>query len=71
MSDILETLKAEIEEGIEILRPHYPIDADLRTIAEYWRPQFYQRGRWPTAEEIEVGKARLAEVGQGGGGFAL
>jgi hypothetical protein len=62
MHDILETMKAEIEEGIEVLRPYYSgcKEATLRTLAEYWRPHYYLKGHWPTVEKIEE-KPRLAE----------
>jgi hypothetical protein len=61
VTDILETMRAELDEGAALLRPHYPNadDDSLRQHAEYWRPWRYKMGRWPSAEEIETAKAKL------------
>jgi hypothetical protein len=62
MIDILETLKAELDEGVAHLRPHYPDETDecLRDRAMWWRPGRYEKGRWPTDKEIETQKAKEA-----------
>jgi len=53
MSNI-DLMEAELDEGVEILRPYYP-DADdehLRSRAAHWRHFRYEKGRWPTDQEI-------------------
>lgn len=47
--DSVKTLQAELDEGIEFLRPHYPeaTDMELRARAESLRPRRYAGGRWP------------------------
>jgi hypothetical protein len=64
MHDILETMRAELDEGVALLRPHYPDDDDdaLCDRAMYWRPWRYSRGRWPSVEEIEAKKAKEIEA---------
>jgi hypothetical protein len=55
----LETMAAEIDECVELLRPHYP-DADeeaLRNHARCLRSERYERGHWPSAKEIAAAKA--------------
>jgi len=52
--DILETMKAELDEGAALLRPYYPEDDDeaLHERAICLRPWRYKEGRWPNAEEL-------------------
>jgi hypothetical protein len=52
--DILETMKAEIAEAVEMMRPHFPgFDEDsLRRRAESLRAQKYRDGRWPDFAEM-------------------
>ena len=47
--DSLTTMHAELDEGVELLRPHYPeaTDRELRARAESLRPRRYADGRWP------------------------
>jgi hypothetical protein len=54
----LETLRAELEECVELLRPHYPNETDerLHDRAISMRAERYATGRWPTDEEIEAQK---------------
>jgi hypothetical protein len=54
--DSLETLKAEMDECVALLRPHYPDDTEERLYerAMCMRPQRYATGRWPTDDEIEA-----------------
>jgi hypothetical protein len=51
MTDVLATMKAELEEGIGCLRLHYPRDSDsqLHDRALSLRPERYAHGSWPTA----------------------
>lgn len=58
------TLKAELDECIELLRPHYSdaTDEELHARAEWMRPKRYAAGRWPTAEEIEAKAKEEARV---------
>jgi hypothetical protein len=46
---IIESLKAEINEAIELQRAHFPNDSEmaLRNRAEQFRWQRYKDGRWP------------------------
>jgi hypothetical protein len=58
--DVLETIKAEMIEGGELLRPHYP-DDDEEQLSERVMSLLrdkYARGRWPTDEEIKIMKAQ-------------
>jgi hypothetical protein len=59
-TNILETLQAELDECVALLRPHYPNEDDnaLRERAVRLRPERYEKGRWPSAEEIEADKAK-------------
>jgi hypothetical protein len=54
MTDVLETMNAEIDECVELLRPHYPAatDEELHNRAEAMRAMRYQCGQWPSAKEI-------------------
>jgi hypothetical protein len=54
MTDILEIMKAELAEGVELLRPYYPKDKERQLLdrALHWRSWRYQHGRWPTDQEI-------------------
>jgi hypothetical protein len=63
MIDALETLKAELDEGVALLRPHYPEETDvqLRDHALYLRSERYARGRWPSDDEIMERKAKAAD----------
>jgi hypothetical protein len=56
MIDVLGTLKAELDECVTLLRPHYPDEPDeaLRHRAVWWRGFRYLNGRWPTDQEIEA-----------------
>jgi hypothetical protein len=65
--DLLETLKAEIAEAIELQRSEFPNDdeATLRYRAELLRPSRYKEGRWPdfavvAEEERKEAAARAA-----------
>jgi hypothetical protein len=60
--NILATILAEIAGAVELLRPHFPADAEdtLRRRAEAWRPKRYASGRWP--DFAEVAKAEAAEA---------
>ena len=60
--DSLETMKAELDEGVERLRRHYPDhnEQELLDRALYWRSQRYQHGREPTDQEINAEKAKAA-----------
>ena len=51
MTDILATMKAELVEGAEFLRAHYPDDSaeDLHYRALGLRQLFYRHGGWPAA----------------------
>jgi hypothetical protein len=59
---ILDTLRAEIEEAVELQRPYFPDDDDdaLRARAEAWRSKRYANGSWP--DFAEVAKAEAAEA---------
>jgi hypothetical protein len=63
--DVLETLKAELDWCVALLRPHYPEedDAQLRDRAIDLRAECYARGRWPSDNEIVARKAKAAEEG--------
>jgi hypothetical protein len=65
--DVLETLKAELDWCVALLRPHYPEedDAQLRDRAIDLRAECYARGRWPSDDEIVTRKAKAAEEGGG------
>jgi hypothetical protein len=54
VSDLLETLKAETAEAIEMMRPHFPNRSEdsLRQLAEALRSERYRSGRWPDFAEI-------------------
>jgi hypothetical protein len=54
-TNCLESMKAEIAEGIEIIRPIWPEDSegDLRSRAELLRGERYLKGRWPTVGELK------------------
>ena len=69
---IIESLKAEISEAVELQRAHFPNDDELtlRNRAEQFRPQRYKEGRWPdfaavakqeAAEKAAAAAARAAE----------
>jgi hypothetical protein len=59
MIDTLETLKAELDEGVALLRPHYSekTEVALRDHAAFSRYERYARGCWPSDDEIIAGKA--------------
>jgi hypothetical protein len=65
LTDILETMKAELDEGASLLRRHYPDDDEQQLLdrARSWLQRRYQLGRWPEEEmtkrkaEEEAGKA--------------
>jgi hypothetical protein len=64
MNDLLQTLSADLDECVELLRSHYPDECDeaLRgRAAQDWRAAYYSKGRWPTDQEIEAKKAKEAE----------
>jgi hypothetical protein len=54
MKDILETMRAELDEAIELMRPRFPNDDEdtLRIRAETWRPYRYRKGHWPDFGEV-------------------
>ena len=47
-------MKAELAEGVELLRPYYPKDKKQQLLDRVlcWRSWFYQHGRWPTEQEV-------------------
>lgn len=51
---LLENLRAEIAEGVELLKPHYPEagEAELQDQAQGMLGKRYATGRWPTADEL-------------------
>ena len=57
--DILETMEAELDECVALLRPHYPEEKNeqLRNRATGMRQERYARGRWPSDNEIAEMKA--------------
>jgi hypothetical protein len=64
--DILETMRAEINEAVELMRAHFPGDKEmtLRCRAEGLRQRRYQEGHWPdfsavAKEQIEAANANL------------
>jgi hypothetical protein len=60
--DIIETLKAEIAEAVEMMRPHFPGDSEdsLCHRAESLRAQRYRDGHWPDFAEIARKEAEAA-----------
>jgi hypothetical protein len=58
---IIESLKAEINEAIELQRAHFPNDDEvtLRHRAEQFRAQRWKEGRWP--DFAAVAKREAAE----------
>ena len=58
---IIETLKAEIAEAVELQRAHFPNDDELtlRYRAEQFRPQRYKEARWP--DFAAIAKREAAE----------
>jgi hypothetical protein len=62
-TDILETMANEIAEAVALLRPHYPNEDEdqLRRRAEVMHPRRYERGRWPSSDEL-VAKARVEQA---------
>jgi hypothetical protein len=69
---IIESLKAEIAEAVELQRAHFPNDDELtlRNRAEQFRWQRYRDGHWPdfaavakreAAEKAAAAAARAAE----------
>jgi hypothetical protein len=63
MQDTLETMQAELDEGAALLRPYYGGDDEsLRLWAIHWRPWRYEKGCWPSAEEIEAEKAKAKKL---------
>ena len=57
---VIESLKAEISEAIELQRAHFPNDDELtlRYRAEQFRSQRYKEGRWPDFAAAEKAKPR-------------
>jgi hypothetical protein len=49
-------LADEIAEAVEILRTHHPRDDEilLRCRAEKLRQERYERGRWPSSDELAI-----------------
>jgi hypothetical protein len=58
---IIESLKAEIAEAIELQRAHFPNESELtlRNRAEQFRPYRYKEARWP--DFAAVAKQEAAE----------
>jgi hypothetical protein len=54
--DTLVTMADEIAEAAEILRLHHPLDDEtlLRCRAESLRRERYERGRWPSSDELAI-----------------
>lgn len=52
--DTRQSMLEEIDEAAALLRPHYPgaSHKELRARAETMRAARYERGSWPSAEEI-------------------
>jgi hypothetical protein len=66
-ADILVTMTDEIEEAVELLRPHFPADklASLRDRARSWRSHRYQEACWPDFAQIARDEAaELAALNQ-------
>jgi hypothetical protein len=63
--DPVATMKAELAEGVALLRPHYPDDteAELLARAQAERPRRYARRRRLTHEELaeQAVQEKLAE----------
>jgi hypothetical protein len=59
MTDALEIMKAELDDGVALLRPHYPEETEvaLRDHAAVLRYERYARGCWPSDDEIIARKA--------------
>jgi hypothetical protein len=55
-ADTLVTMIDEIAEAAEILRLHHPLDDEtlLRCRAENLRRERYERGRWPSSDELAI-----------------
>jgi hypothetical protein len=71
MTDILKTMLAELDEAIELMRPHFPDDSEdaLFARAASKRRERYAKGRWPdfaevAKEEAEMAKKEAAEAKQ-------
>jgi hypothetical protein len=54
MHDVLESMRLELAEAIEMMRPFFPEDSDdsLYGRALKLRPYRYQNGHWPDFAEI-------------------
>jgi hypothetical protein len=61
MTDILETLKAELVEAKETLRAAFPGNVAAEGLASSLRCWVYQNGRWPTTAEIRARYGERAE----------
>jgi hypothetical protein len=69
---VLDTMAAEIAEGVELLRPHYPHDETVCSNSEHdetlhrralsMLDERYRKGHWPSAEEIEARARQDAEA---------
>jgi len=59
MTDVLENMKAELDECVVLLRPHYPEEDNeqLHDHATGMRMERYARGRWPSDDELVKKKA--------------
>ena len=64
---IIESLKAEIAEAVELQRAHFPNDSELtlRNRAEQFRWQRYRDGRWPRFAAIAKREADEKAAGRG------
>jgi hypothetical protein len=67
--NIVDTLRAEIEEAVELMSPHFPDEDDNalrnRAMGE-WRRERYHNGGWP--DFAELAKAEAEAVGRCGCG---
>jgi hypothetical protein len=61
--DVLSTMRVEIAEAVELMRPQFPADdeAALRHRAEGFRSDRYSTGQWPDFAQIAKDEAIIAE----------
>jgi hypothetical protein len=61
--DVMATMRDEIAEAVELMRPHFPADDEdaLRNRAEALRAQHYQTGRWPDFKKVAAAEAAGSE----------
>jgi hypothetical protein len=61
--NILATMRDEIAEAVELMRPHFPADDDdaLRRRAEASRSRRYANGTWPDFAEVAKAQSTTTE----------